>query len=442
MDDNTISFTIKIDYEKYKYELHKYDIITYEELKDECLNYFKIDKKEEKFMVFTYIDNEGDTNILNSENNEIFEAAKEIENGNYFLNLNLNIKHYNIINELEEEKEEKESIKNDDLNKSIKEEKNNDKEIEKVKNEFNYKLKLINIFYKKQIKSIHEEVINIINKKSKYIEEQMNKLGLNIDNNINDINKEENISLIINNKKEENNIININKNKLLKNENEKNNEIIEQSFISYGSKIDIITNNKDDTIKTYNIINKYNILEEDEQKDDYKNIEKENDKIRKSYFGKYFPNFGFKNQNNEMEKKLNEIKDIIKSLKNNKKPLKKDDYVNKGKDIFKKMQIHNINKNHIVGYFDNYLFEKNVEKKLDEKIKYYFILKNISNIIVTENICKILYDFFKEEKYDKTINIKNEKDLRNILRNLNEDNIKYSSNLMKTLDNNLNINQL
>ena len=128
MDDNTISFTIKIDYEKDKYELHKYDIITYEELKDECLNYFKIDKKEEKFMVFTYIDNEGDTNILNSENNEIFEAAKEIENGNYFLNLNLNIKHYNIINEL---KEEKESIKNDDLNKSIKEEKNNDKEIEK-----------------------------------------------------------------------------------------------------------------------------------------------------------------------------------------------------------------------------------------------------------------------------------------------------------------------
>ena len=140
----------------------------------------------------------------------------------------------------------------------------------------------------------------------------------------------------------------------------KNNEIIEQSFISYGSKIDIITNNKDDTIKTYNIINKYNILEEDEQKDDYKNIEKENDKIRKSiYFGKYFHIFGFKIQNNEMEKKLNDIKDIIKSLKNNKKPLKKDDYVNKGKDIFKKMQIHNINKNHIVGYFANYCIHNN-----------------------------------------------------------------------------------
>ena len=60
-----------------------------------------------------------------------------------------------------------------------------------------------------------------------------------------------------------------------------------------------------------------------------------------------------------------------------------------------------------------------IRKKLDEKIKYYFILKNISNIIVTENICKILYDFFKEEKYDKTINIKNEEDLRNILKNLN-----------------------
>ena len=69
-------------------------------------------------------------------------------------------------------------------------------------------------------------------------------------------------------------------------------------------------------------------------------------------------------------------------------------------------------------------------------------MKNISNIIVTENICKILYDFFKEEKCDKTINIKNEKDLRNILRNLNEDNIKYSSNLIKNLNNNLNINQL
>ena len=54
-----------------------------------------------------------------------------------------------------------------------------------------------------------------------------------------------------------------------------------------------------------------------------------------------------------MEKKLNDIKDILKSLKNNKKPLKKDDYVNKRKDIFKIMQKHNINKNHIVVYFDN-----------------------------------------------------------------------------------------
>ena len=280
MKDNNIFFIIKIDYLNDTFEIKKEDRISYEELKQKCIKYFKIDKIEEKYLEFSYMDDDGDTNILSSKNYEIFEAAKEKEDGHFFLNLNLHIKKYNILDKLNEVKDIIDNNKSNDINKFIEDNnnENKEKEIEKVKKDFNNKISLINNFYKKQIKNIHDEVTKIINNKYKAIEEQIYNLGLDIDCNINSIFKGDNNSQILNNQKEQNNGFILNEENILKNEKVNNNENIEESFVSFGDRIDIVTNKSDDVIKEYEIINQSKIIskniinEKKEEKDDFINI--------------------------------------------------------------------------------------------------------------------------------------------------------------------------
>ena len=471
MKDNNIFFIIKIDYLKDTFEIKKEDRISYEELKQKSIKYFKIDKIEEKYLEFTYIDDDGDTNILSSKNYEIFEAAKEKEDGHFFLKLNLHIKKYNILDKLNEVKDEIYNNINNDVNEFIEDNnnKNKEKEIEKVKKDFNNKISLINNFYKKQIKNIHNEVTKIINNKYKIIEEQIYKLGLDIDCNINSLFKGDNNSLILNNQKEQNISLILNKENILKNENVNNNENIEDSFESFGDRIDIVTNKSDNVIKDYEIINQSKIISKNiinekreekddfiniiicDKKDDFENIENnkkdnnkniENNKNEKynnkdNYgFRSYFSKISFKKQNGEINKKLEEIKNAINSL--HKKPnIEKEDYINKGKEIFKSMQKYNINKNDIINFFNTYLFEKHKEKSKDEKIKYYIILKNINHVIDIEKINISMYNYFNEKENYKNIEIKNDGQLKDILKSLNEENNKYCLNLIETLKKNI-----
>ena len=348
-----------------------------------------------------------------------------------------------------------------------------------MKNEFNDKLKKINLLYKKQIKSIQEEVINIINNKYNSIEDQIFKLGINLNNNnLNDIIKEVEI----------NNIIENNKNKL-ENINNKENKgkNIEKSFIFDGDQINI---ENDEKLKDYNIINKSKILINNEKKEDKKDnlifkdnqldkekeenlgfniidkeeLLKENEKKEDKIDGNNnkfndFENMEYNNkiQNNinkvhkKISKKIHnfhpkkyfkkegveEIKDIINSLhkKNN---IVKEDYKSKGKEIFKIMNKdeNKIDKNEINNFFINYLFEKHKDKTKEEKIQYFKILKEINKYLDIEKTKKNLDVFFINDK-ENDIKIMNEEHLKLFFESLNENNyysqiIEY---LQKTLKN-------
>ena len=101
-------------------------------------------------MQFSYIDEDGDNNFLGNDENEIFEASKEQDYHNYLLKLNLIINRYNENNKEKLIKKEEINInQNNNNNKELNEFKEKENyDIEKVKKEFNDKLKKINILYK------------------------------------------------------------------------------------------------------------------------------------------------------------------------------------------------------------------------------------------------------------------------------------------------------
>ena len=230
---------------------------------------------------------------------------------------------------------------------------------------------------------------------------------------------------------------------------------IEKSFFYGGAIIDIETN---ENLKDYNIINKSKILINNEKKDnkkenlividnqlgkekennvvekeeiinndkkdeekkdinniknnydfenlDYNNIEKQNNKNKKfNILGKFqnLNQFLFRKDENKLE----EIKDIINSLHKNSNT-SKEDYINKGEEIFKIMNKgeNKINRNEINNYFVNYLFEEhNKDKSINDKMKYFKILKELNKYIEIKKIQKlIVHDFFvldKEEGEEK-----------------------------------------
>jgi len=53
------------------------DNISYNYLEKESIEYFKIQKKEDECLIFTYLDEDGDKNIL-SKTEDILEGAKKI----------------------------------------------------------------------------------------------------------------------------------------------------------------------------------------------------------------------------------------------------------------------------------------------------------------------------------------------------------------------------
>ena len=146
MDDNNILLTISIKYNNISREIKKDNLISYNTLKQEAINLFKIDKEDEEFIQFIYRDEDGDNIILSPKQNEIFEAAHEIDDDNYFLELNLVINKYKEKNLINKDKKnlieifENNNNKNDfDNNEQL-----NNKIIKKIKTEFNNKLKQIN----------------------------------------------------------------------------------------------------------------------------------------------------------------------------------------------------------------------------------------------------------------------------------------------------------
>ena len=418
MNTGKVYLIIIIKYKNKKYKFETEDLLNYKDLKLKSINYFDINKEKEEFMEFIYLDEDNDKNILGYKD-KVFDAAREIDNGNYLLELELTI------NEPDKNKNNNEIIfvkkdnENKNKNKILENNENNEnKENKKIENELNHKLNKLHLLYKNKIKNIKQDIIQIFNKYN-----ELEKI-IEIKNDINDIDMGNNI-----NKDNDNNSINENILEEKDKPNLDNSIHIEHSLILNNEVVNIST---DDREKEYNLIYKENDNEDwEEVKED---IEKE--KVPKNKNSKINALFNFIKKNKPDDKInscLEEIKNIIKKINKNNI---EEDYIVNGKNIYKIMEKNNLNKKQINDYMFNYIFNGAHRKSKEDKITYYNILKKINYYIEIEKINKSIYKLLEKENkinYEnieesfKSLNDENfDKDLRekimNILKNKDKNN--------------------
>ena len=451
MDDSDILLCIEINYENDTFKIEKKDNISYNDLEKESIEYFNIQKKEDECILFTYLDEDGDKNIL-SNTEDILQEAKELSEDKYILELTLSISkkennNSNILNKSINEDVGDINLQKNDINLSIALPKNED--IENVKKDFNNKLKQINIFYKNQFKNFQNDIIKLMNDKCKSIEKEITKIGFDMNNlDMSVLNHNE---YIINKENE----IFIEENKENINKNDFN---IEKSFYNNGSQIKIGTDKKytDYTIVTQNKIsyNNYILKENDNNEDnlnnkndlisDFENVDFSHEEVydEKETKNKGFFSHFFWEKKTPFNEKLEQIEDIIKDL-HNKNILNdfNDILIKKGKKIFNIMNkdIPSIKLNDINNCFDDYLFKRHKDFNKEDKIKYYQILKEINKIIEIEKTKQIIYNFFKNEPRNEN-NI-NEKDLQTLIKSLSNNNNDYKKKIKEKINQYLLLNE-
>ena len=155
MDKNNISLIIEINFENNSKKRDFNELITYEELKKLSIELFNLDEKKNDNFEFTYLDEDGDLNILGFEDNDIINASKELMDGNYLLQLNLSIIELKTVNIDFNKKEIITEVKIEDKNveNEIKIKK---EDIEKVKKDLKNKLGKL---YKNKIEEIRLKIL-------------------------------------------------------------------------------------------------------------------------------------------------------------------------------------------------------------------------------------------------------------------------------------------
>ena len=341
MEEKEIILIIEINYNNTVKEIRSNEIITYEELKQKSIELFNITEDKKNNIEFTYIDEDGDFNILGNKNEEIINAAKELD-GNYILNLNLSIIDLKKDNDdfaIIDEKEKNEIImkEKEDENDDKKDEILKREDIEKIQDNFKNELR---IYYKCKIEEMKKRINDLINEMHNLIEKKIDCFILNSNNN----------DFIINN------IYDIDDNtKLTKME-------IDGSMFTLLDK------------------NDYYII--------YKNKEK---KINT-------PKNNKKKVNNDT---LVKIKEKIKKLLLEKKQTNSI-IMKYGEEIYNKMNNEKVRLdiNDINEYFKTYLQPK---EKENDRYKFIEILDKIYKYIEIKNINQMNLEFFEKEKFDEKI---------------------------------------
>ena len=341
MEEKEIILIIEINYNNTVKEIRSNDIITYEELKQKSIELFNITEDKKNNIEFTYIDEDGDFNILGNKNEEIINAAKELD-GNYILNLNLSIIDLKKDNDdfaIIDEKEKNEIImkEKEDENDDKKDEILKREDIEKIQNNFKNELR---IYYKCKIEEMKKRINDLINEMHNLIEKKIDCFILNSNNN----------DFIINN------IYDIDDNtKLTKME-------IDGSMFTLLDKNDyyIIYKNKEKKINT---------PKNNKMKVNNETLVKIKEKIKKLLIEK--------NQTNSVIMKYGE--DIYNKMNNEKV----------------RLDINDINE-----YFKIYLQPK---EKDNNRYKFIEILDKIYKYIEIKNINQMNLEFFEKEKFDEKI---------------------------------------
>ena len=201
MDANEIILIIEIKYENDLKKIETDEILSYDELKSKAFELFNIDKNTQKNFEFTFIDSDGEKKILGYENKDIIKAAKELSDGNFFIQLNLSttdIDNNNIenIDNINANKKIDLDLKENDVRdnkENIKEEDEDDEEVLKLKD-----LKKIKNLFKNELDEFYKKIEeNSKNNNIKIINELNNSMMNKIEqlSSINDKNKDIKINL-------------------------------------------------------------------------------------------------------------------------------------------------------------------------------------------------------------------------------------------------------
>jgi hypothetical protein len=377
MEDNSLYLTIEVEYEAQKFEIKTEKKIDYEELVNRVMQQFNINENKKEYLEFKYKDEDGDTNILRPDDN-IFDNAQE-DDEEYLIKLNLSISQYkngrielkrnsnkdNIINiiNIKEDEDKNYLIFNTKNNKA----KNED--IETVKKEYQKQIKLINEIYKKQIESIRNELIGIINRKYRKIKRNILKYNIDIE--------EENLNFVVGN------FVKIK-------ENDEGSSDGMEDFHEEEYNDFLIVNNKIESIK---IKDQTEIMEEPKP-------------VRKSMFNKLH------NPSKSKKKTLNKVKDALKSVYKKSKDYESE-IIKKGNEIDIYLKNENLKTKDMNEFFDDYLKNKNKENKILSKdmAGYYIILKKVNHYLENKNIKNILDEYFNYEEEFKDINKKMSNDI-------------------------------
>ena len=344
MEEKEIILIIEINYNNTVKEIRSNEIITYEELKQKSIELFNITEDKKNNIEFTYIDEDGDFNILGNKNEEIINAAKELD-GNYILNLNLSIIDLKKDNDdfaIIDEKEKNEIImkEKEDENDDKKDEILKREDIEKIQNNFKNELR---IYYKCKIEEMKKRINDLINEMHNLIEKKIDCFILNSNNN----------DFIINN------IYDMDENTKL-------------TKMEIGGSMFTLLDKND-----------YYIIYKDKEK-----------KINT-------PKINKKKVNNQINDTLLKIKEKIKKLLIEKKQTNSI-IMKYGEEIYNKMNNEKVRLdiNDINEYFKTYLQPK---EKENDRYKFIEILDKIYKYIEIKNINQMNLEFFEKEKFDEKI---------------------------------------
>ena len=344
MEEKEIILIIEINYNNTVKEIRSNEIITYEELKQKSIELFNITEDKKNNIEFTYIDEDGDFNILGNKNEEIINAAKELD-GNYILNLNLSIIDLKKDNDdfaIIDEKEKNEIImkEKEDENDDKKDEILKREDIEKIQDNFKNELR---IYYKCKIEEMKKRINDLINEMHNLIEKKIDCFILNSNNN----------DFIINN------IYDMDVNTKIK------------KMEIGGSMFTLLDKND------------YYIIYKDKEK-----------KINT-------PKINKKKVNNQINDTLLKIKEKIKKLLIEKKQTNSI-IMKYGEEIYNKMNNEKVRLdiNDINEYFKTYLQPK---EKENDRYKFIEILDKIYKYIEIKNINQMNLEFFEKEKFDEKI---------------------------------------
>ena len=434
MNENIIYLIIDVNYANSKFKIKKENLTSYDELREESIKYFNIDIKNGDNIEFIYTDEDKEKNILEHNDENIFSAANLIDD-NYLLNLDLII-----INNKKPNIENKININENQVNKIEVKHNHEEKRREINNNGLENKMKQIGFLFQKQFNSMKNDISKMINKKYKEIENQLTKLNTEVNNkNNNEIIEKKRIERANkhyiqnknkNQKENKSNKINENKNKNFKildgneeiilKEDNKNEDymIIEKSAINLSPKK---INKVDDDFEFIN-----NFVDSDESDEGEENILDKDDNIHGS-------NLFSSDNKKKLDKKYGKImKNINKLYKN--KNYSYNDIKTKGSNIFEimnndnEMQIGVIDINKHIMHFLTEGYNKRLS--LNEKIKYYNILKYLNHFLEIKKVQAILDDNLKEE-IELEIEIEKSKEKK---KQKEEENIKDENTLISFID--------